>query len=354
MSLEMRHLKVVAAIAEEASVTRAATRLHLTQSALSHQLRDAEDLLGRPLFERRNRKMVLTPAGERLLRSARSVLDELDRAEKAIQRSSSVERGLIRLSTQCYTVYHWLPERLKLFQKKYPGVDVQLVVEATPHPFEALLDGKLDLAIACFPLRNSKIQYTPLSRDEMVVLVPPQHPWAGKPYVNPEDFADQDLILYPPKEESSVLLKFLNPAGVAPRRIREVMLTEAIFELVKAGLGVAVLARWAAAPQLASGELRAVKLTRDGFYRDWSIARLKPSSPRSAAGAARGSASPFRTKGPVSRSAGPPAYLDEFIRILTGNPIHLPVAKSRSQRAAARKAANSPARGNPRAAAHLR
>lgn len=331
----MRHLKVVAAIAEEASVTRAATRLHLTQSALSHQLRDAEEQLGRPLFERRSRKMVLTAAGERLLRSARSVLDELDRVEKEIQRSGSAERGLIRLSTQCYTVYHWLPPRLKIFQKKFPAVDVQLVVEATPHPLDALLDGKLDVAIACYPVRNSKIEYTPLARDEMVVLVPPQHPWAAKPFVNPQDFADVDLIIYPPKEESSVLLKFLNPAGVVPRRIREVMLTEAILELVKAGMGVAVLARWAVAPQLASGELRAVRLTREGFYRDWSIARLKSNSSRSTQ---RSGEHHQNTR------AGAPAYLDEFIRILTGHPIHLPVAQSRSRRAAVRRPTESSTR----------
>jgi LysR family transcriptional regulator for metE and metH len=333
----MRHLKVVAAIAEEASVTRAATRLHLTQSALSHQLRDAEELLGRPLFERRSRKMVLTAAGELLLRSARSVLDELDRAEKEIQRSGSAERGLIRLSTQCYTVYHWLPPRLKIFQKKYPAVDVQLVVEATPHPFEALLDGKLDLAIACYPVRNSKIEYTPLARDEMVVLVPPHHPWAAKPFVNPQDFAHEDLIIYPPLEESSVLLKFLNPAGVVPRRIREVMLTEAILELVKAGMGVAVLARWAVAPQLTSAELRAVRLTRDGFYRDWSIARLKPHASRSSSETQHTGVRTPRIH------PGAPAYLDEFIRILVGHPIHLPVPLPRAKRAVARRQPNSSA-----------
>ena len=106
MSLEMRHLKVVAAIAEEGSVTKAGMRLHLTQSALSHQLHDAEEQLGQPLFERHSRKMVLTPAGERLLRSARSVFEEIERAEKDIRVTSSEVRGVIRLSTQCYTAYH--------------------------------------------------------------------------------------------------------------------------------------------------------------------------------------------------------------------------------------------------------
>ena len=89
MHLEIRHLKLVAAIAEEGSVTRASHRLHLTQSALSHQLRDAEEQLGTPLFQRLSKKMLLTPAGERLLRSARAVLEELRVAEDDVRRSAT-------------------------------------------------------------------------------------------------------------------------------------------------------------------------------------------------------------------------------------------------------------------------
>jgi LysR family transcriptional regulator for metE and metH len=313
MSLEIRHLKVVAAIAEEGSVTRAGNRLHLTQSALSHQLRDAEQHLGRPLFERRSKKMVLTEAGQRLLRSARSVLGEIEQAEKEIQRPSSETRGVLRLSTECYTAYHWLPSRLKIFQKKFPGVEVELVIEATPHPYAALLDEKIDLALVWAPVRNRKIHYTPLFRDEMVVIVPPRHPWAAKRYVTPRDFADEELIVYPPREESSVLLQFLNPAGVVPRRVREVALTEAVAALVIGGMGVAVLARWSVAPQLASGELRAVRLTRDGFYREWSAARL--------------------------RTKSTPAYVDEFIRLLSVHPMHIAAGNRRAKTQASRPAA---------------
>src|SRR5579862_1834023 len=226
MGLEMRHLKVLAAVAEEGSVTRAGVRLHLTQSALSHQLHDAEQQLGCALFDRKSKKMLLTPAGERLLRSARNVLDEMEIAEKEIQRSASDTQGIIRLSTQCYTAYHWLPSRLKIFQGKYPGVDVELVVEATPHPFEALLEGSLDLALVWQQIRNRKIEYTPLSRDEVVLIVPPSHRLASRAFVMPQDFAAEDLIIYPPKRESSLLLQFLNPAHVAPRRVREVAITE--------------------------------------------------------------------------------------------------------------------------------
>jgi LysR family transcriptional regulator, regulator for metE and metH len=297
MHLEIRHLKLVAAIAETGSVTLAGNRLHLTQSALSHQLRDAEEQLGVPLFERRNRKMALTAAGERLLQSARTVLDELARAEKEIQHSNGngAAKGVLRLSTECYTVYHWLPPRLRIFQSKFPAVDFQLVVEATDNPFEALLEGKLDLAIVCDPIRNRKIRYTPLFEDEVVIVVPPGHRLAGKRFAAPEDFAAETLIIYPPKEDSTILNRFLMPAGISPRRIQEVMLTDVIIEMVRGGLGVAALAKWAVLPQLDSGALVGLSLTEQGFRRTWSAAQL--------------------------RDVRTPAYVEEFIQVLSEHPI---------------------------------
>ena len=207
MQLEIRHLKLVAAIAETGSVTRAGHRLHLTQSALSHQLRDAEAQLGTPLFERRSGRMLLTAAGERLLCSARTVLEELERAEKEIQNGNgkTPAAGVLRLSTECYTVYHWLPPRLKLFQRKFPAVDFQLVIEATDNPYEALLEGKLDVAIVCAPVRNRKIMYTPLFEDEIVAILPPGHRLAGEKCAELEELAKETLIVYPPKEDSTLL-----------------------------------------------------------------------------------------------------------------------------------------------------
>jgi LysR family transcriptional regulator for metE and metH len=297
MHLEIRHLKLVAAIAETGSVTLAGNRLHLTQSALSHQLRDAEEQLGVPLFERRNRRMALTAAGERLLQSARTVLAELARAEKDIHEcnGNGAAQGVLRLSTECYTVYHWLPPRLKLFQHKFPAVDFQLVIEATDSPFEALLEGKLDLAIVCDPIRNRKIRYTPLFEDEVVIIVPPEHRLAGKRFVAPEEFAVENLILFPPKEDSTMLNRFLAPAGISPRKIQEVTLTDVIIEMVRGGLGVAALAKWAVLPQLDSGALVGLSLTEQGFRRTWSAAQL--------------------------REAKTPAYVEEFIRVLSEHPI---------------------------------
>src|ERR1700686_2378608 len=107
--IEVRHLKLLVTVAQEGSVTEAGKRVNLTQSALSHQLRDAEEKLGTALFLRLGRKMVLTPAGERLIPCPRRVLDELSDTEPQIEGLNGGARGVIRLSTECYTCYHWLP-----------------------------------------------------------------------------------------------------------------------------------------------------------------------------------------------------------------------------------------------------
>ncbi len=272
MELEVRHLKLVAAIAAEGSVTRAAQRLHLTQSALSHQLRDVEEHLGTPVFERLSKKMILTLAGERLLRTAEQVLGELGRAEAEIQRARTGTYELLRLSTHCYTCYHWLPSRLALFERKFPNVEVRIVVEATSNPFEALLQGKLDLAIVHTPVQHRMLWYQPLFRDELVVIVSRKHPLARQTHFPLQAFADETLLIYPPRERSAALKQVLNPAGIVPGCVQEVQLTEAVIELVKAGAGVSILAKWAVAPEIRSGELRALRLTKDGWFRTWSAA----------------------------------------------------------------------------------
>jgi LysR family transcriptional regulator, regulator for metE and metH len=300
MKLEIRHLRLIKAIAGEGSVTRAGNRLHLTQSALSHQLRDAEEKLGVPLFTRLNKRMILTPAGERLLLSADAVLGEIKRAEEDIRQIALSREGILRLSTQCYTCYHWLPSMLKLFQQKFPRIEVQIVVEATRRPLEALLDGKLDLAIVNCTVRNSKLTYKPLFHDELVAVMKPDHPLAARPYMRAQDFADEHLLVYHvPNEENMIFQKFLMPAGVSPRRVSQVQLTEALIEMVKAGLGISVMARWAVAPQIANGTLSAVPLLSRGFHRQWSAAMLK------------------------NKSA--PAYLHAFVELLANN--SLPVER---------------------------
>jgi LysR family transcriptional regulator, regulator for metE and metH len=291
-NLEVRHLKLLTAVAEEGSVTSAGKRLHLTQSALSHQLRDAEEKLGTALFLRLGKKMVLTPAGEKLLGCARHVLEELASAESQIAGLNGGTRGVIRLSTECYTCYHWLPPLLKKFYGKFPKVEVRIDASATANPAAALLEGRLDAAIMHSLPRNRSLRVTPMFEDELVLVMAPKHRLAATHHVQARDLAHETILNYPPREESTLINKVLKPAGVEPEDVIEVPLTEAILELAAAGTGVGFLARWAIAPQVEAGRVVARPLSGRGFLRRWHAVTL--------------------------RSQPAPPFLAEFLNLLSG------------------------------------
>jgi LysR family transcriptional regulator for metE and metH len=306
LQIEVRHLRLIQSIAEEGSVTRAGKRLYLSQSALSHQLRDVEEKLGVSLFTRLNKRMILTPAGERLLGAASKVLEELDRAKEDIEQIALNREGSLRISTECYTCYHWLPSLLKIFNQSYPRIELQIVVDATRRPIQALLEGKLDLALISSKIQDSKLSYKPLFRDEMVGIVGSNHPLSSRTFLSAEDFRDEHLILYSSPQENRAVQQVIGSTGVTPRRVSSVQLTEAIVELVKAGVGVGVLSRWAVAPQLASRSLCAIPLTRRRVYRQWYAATLK------------------------NKSA--PSYLQAFMSLLTDNPIFVMKKERRAEK----------------------
>ena len=290
MTLEVRDLELVRAVSDAGGLTRATSVLNLTQSALSRQLGALEESLGARLFLRAGRRMLLTPAGEHLLESAGGVLETLRRTEEEIRRLSADGGGLLRLATECYTCYHWLPSLLGEFQARHPRVELRILAEATRQPLPALLDGRIDLAILSMPLDDRRLRQVPLFKDELVAVLPPGHRLASRAFLKAEDFAGENVFLYVPPADSTLIQEVLLPAGVQPARITQIQLTEAIVEMVGAGLGVSLLARWAIAPQLEAGTLRAVRVTRRGIRRHWQATTL--------------------------HAAEPAPHVDEFIRLL--------------------------------------
>lgn len=275
MDLDVKHLQLVRAVAEEGSLTRAGQRLYLTQSALSHQLLDIEERLGTPLFLRVSKRMVLTPAGERILLSARRILDDLERTEEDVRELAANRTGAIRLATECYTCYHWLPPVLQQFQEKHPRIDVRIDLTATHHTVDALLEGRIDLGLVDDVPADERVAGRFLFTDEMLVVIAPDHRLAGRPFITAEELAEETLYTYQGLSESTAYQRVLRPLGLEPVKEITVPLTEAMIELVRAGLGVAVMARWAVGPQLASGALAGVPLTSGGLHRDWRAATLR-------------------------------------------------------------------------------
>lgn len=274
--MEIRHLRLVKTVVEEGSMANAINKLHLTPSALSHQLKEAELQLGTRIFHRINKKLVLTDAGQKIYHSATLILTELARVNKEVRDMISGETGVIRISTECYTSYHWLPALLKKFRAEFPNIDVKIVFEATHRPIQKLLEGQIDLAVTSDPVSNEHIDYIELFQDEMVAVVSEFHSWVDKEYVTAEDFSTENLFIHSePLETVTIWQKVLHPAGVQPGHITILPLTEATVEMVKADLGVMVMARWALKPYLQSDTIKTVKVTRDGLHRTQYIAQIK-------------------------------------------------------------------------------
>lgn len=269
--LELRHLRLVWTVAAERSLTRASQRLRLTPSAISHQLRALEAVVSGPIFHREGRRLRLTAAGEVLLDAATRVLGIIADAEDRLVKSLQGRAGTVRLCTHCYTGYHWLPAVIRAFRTDHPEADVRVVGEATHRSLEALYDREIDLAITWKHPERAGLLVRPVLRDEVRLILPANHPLARKAWLEPAEIAREHLFLYAGgPEESSLCRDILRPAGVWPRRHTNIQLTEAILELVKAGMGVAALAEWAVQPYLADGSVVAKRITSKGWHRTWN------------------------------------------------------------------------------------
>ncbi|MEO9869680.1 LysR family transcriptional regulator [Ekhidna sp.] len=274
--MEIRHLKLIREVAETKSLTKAKDSLFLSQSALSHQLKEIENQLGTQLFHRVNKQLILTNAGKMVLESAERILEDLERTELSIKKYVSGSTGTLRLATQCYTCYHWLPSLMTDFKKEFPNVEIEIFHNNAADVEDQILDGNIDLAIIYDSSDRANISYHDLFRDEMYALVPLDHPWTKKPYVVAEDFEDQNVIIHSyPLESVTLFSQVLAPAGIKPKKIMQVQVTEAVLEMVRAGMGINVMAKWIIEPYLKDESLALVPVTKRGIHRTWQAITME-------------------------------------------------------------------------------
>jgi LysR family transcriptional regulator for metE and metH len=272
----MRHLRMLQAMARTGSVTRAAAMLGLTQSALSHQIREAERRLGLDLFIQRDKRMQMTPIALTLSEEAGRILAQLERLEQQIARDRGVMRHIVRIGCGAYSGYRWLPRFLKVFQQHAADIDIEVVADATQRPLQALQDRDIDVAVSSGTPDKSTTRSLRLFRDELVLIMAPSHPLAGKEVIVAQDLSDQVYISYSAiAEKGHEYERFMKPAQVSYRSMLRVELTEAIVELVIGGFGISILSRWAVNHYLQSGALAPARVTRKGLHVDWYAATRK-------------------------------------------------------------------------------
>ena len=267
--LELRHLATLQAIDEAGSLVEAAERLHVTQSALSHQLKDLEHRLGVALIVRRTRPIRFTTAGGRVLALARQVLPQVRRTETELRRLAAGQSGRLHIAIECHSCFQWLMPALDRFHEAWPEVELDLSAAFSFTPQAALVRGDLDMVITSDPVDNDAVRYLPLFRYELVLAVARQSALAGARAVAPRALAEETLITYPVEHERlDVFTAFLDPAGVAPAALRTAELTPMMVQLVAAGRGVAALPNWALTEYLDLDLVRAVRLGEgEGVWR---------------------------------------------------------------------------------------
>jgi LysR family transcriptional regulator, regulator for metE and metH len=270
MKIALHHLKLIRCLDEEESLTRAAGVLHLSQPALSHQLKELEDSLGTKLFNRVGKKLLPTEAGRKVLASSHLILDELKKLQVEIENIKNGKSETIKISTGCYTCYHWLPSIIKQFQKGRDSVSIKIVAEATRKPYDFLAKGNIDIAIASVKPDNKNINIVRLFSDELVAVLYRSHPLANKKDISPSDFATETYISYDVDDaDSSILTNFFRPSNAMPKSVMKIQLTEAIMEMVKANLGIAIMAKWAVLPYLKSKELVHIPIKSTARHKIW-------------------------------------------------------------------------------------
>ena len=245
LHLEFRHLRTIRAIHDCGGLARAADRLNITQSALSHQVKNLEDQIGVELFVRRSKPMTLSAAGQRLLRLAEQVLPQVEAVEQDFAGLKSGKTGRLHIAIECHACFEWLFPVLEQFRRAWPEVDVDIRPGLQFQALPALQKEEVDLVVSSDPETLAGIEFAPLFDYEPVFLASSSHLLAAKPYVEAEDFVGETLITYPvERPRLDVFSQLLTPAGVEPAAIRQVELTAVILLLVASNRGVSVLPDW--------------------------------------------------------------------------------------------------------------
>lgn len=271
--LDVRDLELVLAVAASGSTVKAASTLHVTQSAVSRGLIVAEEKLGLRLFERTPRGLAPTEAGTRLIDGAGAVLAQLVELERQTE-APQARPMRVRLVCECYTAYRWLPSAITTLRRSMGSLEVSLPVEHTHAPVDALVAGDIDIALlTTAPVRGS-LEEVPLFSDEIVFVMAAAHPLARRVSLSVRDLCEHPLITSTQTPKAERQWFFSRVFGRTKPRLQHMQfpLTEAIIDAARAGMGIAILSEWMAGPYLVGDDLVVRRLRGKPLRRQWRMA----------------------------------------------------------------------------------
>ncbi len=264
--LEIRHLQMLSALARHGSLALTADEMNLTASAISHQLKELENYYNITLVDRKTRPVSFTPAGERMLELADSILPQVARTIADIRRMAHGQTGRLRLASECHSCFDWLMPILNVYRKNYSDVELDFATGFEPEPHQMLIDGEIDLLVTASDLPIQGISYQPLFTYESRLALSPAHRLASQTVITPKDLSNEVLIAYPVEASRlDVMANFLTPAHITPKHIRTTELTAMLIQLVASERGVSALPDWVVAEYEKKGWVVSRRMG-DGVY----------------------------------------------------------------------------------------
>lgn len=275
--MEIRQLRALQAIAETHTFTAAAERVHVTQAAISMQIRQLELEVGAPLFVRTPRRCVLTHAGELLLERAQRILREHDAALEELAELSGATRGRLRLgSASVMFSSDPLPQLLKELCAGHPHAEVSVVSGTSEALIKQILAGDLDLAFVSLPVAARGVQTELLLEDELIAIAHPKHRHAGQRVISAFALAGEPLILGERGGNTRRLIdEFFAQSGLHPKVVMELSRLASIKRMVEAGLGVGIVPVQSATDEIAAGRLVRWWIEGARINSEMGLARLR-------------------------------------------------------------------------------
>lgn len=266
--MELKYFRLIKTIAEEGNIANSADQLFLTQSALSHQLREMEDRLGFKVFHRTRNHWQLTKEGEELHKTGLKLLDTIEDGFNNIRKIKEGSKGSLKVSAECQSFFHGLPAFVQKMAILYPEINIDLSLGATNQTMAQVLSNEIDLAIVTTEPASEALYSVKFFKDEIKALIHKEHFLGSHPYLDASHFADVHLLINSyPLENVSVYEHFLKPNRIVPAKISAIPFTEVAMQIVKANMGVMCLPEWTLEPFTLSEDLILQRIGRNGLKR---------------------------------------------------------------------------------------
>ncbi|TDU73445.1 DNA-binding transcriptional LysR family regulator [Prosthecobacter fusiformis] len=273
--LDTRQLRAFISLARSGSFTQAGRELHLTQSAISHGIKALENDLACQLFHRQGKSVHLTHHGRELLPHAETVMQAMSQARASLGALDKTPRGRLTIGCTPAASQFILPTVFREFKESFPQYEIRVLPGETPQTIERLLNNEVDLAVTLRPPEVTRLECHGIFEDELEFLVSPLHPWATKAPKVKDATLETFIVSSRSSLNFTMIQEFFLKQGVRLNHFIELGSSEAIKELAKLGLGIAIAARWIARTEIAAGQLVPVPLPKAKLRRRWVTSSLK-------------------------------------------------------------------------------